>query len=69
MCLGGGSVDPGRADTAEDIARKTDNAHINPVSQETTPQWKKDQQNTQIVQNTEANQELKVPGLASERYG
>jgi len=67
MCLGGGSVNPGAADTAEDIARRTDNEHINPVSGTSTPEWK---QTTEVVQNTTgANEELKVPGQASERYG
>tara|TARA_R100000329_G_scaffold70911_1_gene61883 strand:- start:24 stop:227 length:204 start_codon:yes stop_codon:yes gene_type:complete len=67
MCLGG-SVNPGRADTEEDIARRTDNEFINPVSGTSTPAYKT--QPTEVVQNTtEANQELKVPGLASERYG
>ena len=66
MCIGG-SVNPGRADTAEDIARRTDNEHENPVSGTSTPAWK---QTTEVVQNTTgANEELKVPGQASERYG
>ena len=66
MCLGG-SVNPGRADTEEDIARRTDNEFENPVSGTSTPQWK---QPTEVVQNTTgANEELKVPGQASERYG
>ena len=65
----GGNVNPGAARTAADIARDTDNDYINPESQQSTPEWKLAQQNTQTQQNTEANQELKVPGQASERYG
>ena len=69
MCIGG-SVDPGPARTQVDINKDTDNAHINPVSKTTKPQWKIDQENAATVK---ANEQLQVPEgtvtTQSERYG